>query len=612
METDSIAKWIKRVPTIVWLIASIQAGAILLFLYREIFSSPSVWQILKTILNATIFFWLIEIVVSRLKTAAVFINLFLIFFFTLLIFFHYYAKSYLDYFIIIDNWNEIFSHETSAMILSEVGTNFYIFLGVLILFLVFSQIRWKMLYGYPKSKKPVLNFSILLVLFIFINILHTNSLDEIIPFSESVVRYYRVQKIYPDPESIATMYPEVNHVKSNISNFDLSQAPNIFFIVMESFNANFVENKTKDGKEYTPYFNSLISQGLYIKHFYGNSVVTARGHFSILFSTIPSFKGKVFEKFSTVHLQSLPEILKKAGYTTIYDQGHYDLNFDNTRPFLSRNGFEIVRKEISYKIKDQTSYHGVKDSVLYNFFFKFVDSLHNKSKHRKFFGFLATISNHGPHIILPYNSKLPFPYSFKFRERFANSIFIADSYLHEFFDELRKRKYLNNSIIVITGDHSYPADEHGNHINAEKFYEENSRTPCLIIWKNHIKPHRIENSAWSQLDIAPTILDLLNIKMNNHFVGKSIIQYETTKRHVIYLVQPYDGVWLSTVDYPFKYVHHLSLSKFYLFNLDKDPEETINLIANTKLQHELKFLKEKEKLIGINQFLIEHDRIWPK
>lgn len=611
MNQSAFNKWLKKLPAIAWLTVFIQVGAILLFLYRGIISSPSIWQTLKTVLNVVIISWLIEILVSRQKVVAVLVNLLFIFFFTLLILFHYYANSYLDYSIIIDNWNEIFSHETAAIIHSEVGTNFYIFLAVLVLFIAFAQKRWKMLYGYPRSKKPILIFSILLVLFVGINFIHINSLDEIIPFSESAARYYRIQNIYPDPESIA-MYPEVNHVKSNISNFNIDKAPNIFFIVMESFNANFAENKTKDGKEYTPYFNSLISQGLYIKHFYGNSVVTARGQFSILFSTMPSFKGKVYEKFSSIHLQSLPEILEKAGYTTIYDQGHYKLNFDNTGPFLRKNGFEIVRKEVSNKIMDQVSYHGVKDSVLYNFFFRFLDSLHNKSKQKKYFGFLATISNHGPYIILPYDPKLPYPYSSTFRENFANSIFIADSFLREFFIELKKRKYLENSIIVITGDHSYPADEHGSHINAENFYEENSRTPCLIIWKKYIKPQRIENSAWSQLDIAPTILDLLNIKVDNHFIGKSILRYKTTKRHIVFLVQPYDGVWLAVVDYPFKYVHHLSLSRSYIFNLEKDPRETTNLIEDTKLQPELKFLKEKEKFIGVNQFLIEHDRIWHK
>ena len=340
MNQHAFNKRLKKLPAIVWLIVSIQIGAVFLFLYRGIFSNVSIWQILKTILNVAIIFWLIEILVSKRKAAALFVNLILIFFFTLLILFHYYANSHLDYSIIIDNWNEIFSHETAAIIHSEVGTNFYIFLAVLVLFIAFAQKRWKMLYGYQRLKNPVLNFSILLVLFISINLIHINSLDEIIPFSESVVRFYRIQSIYPDPESIPTEYPEVNHVKSNILNFGIDKAPNIFFIVMESFNADFAETKTKKGKEYTPYFNSLISKGLYIKHFYGNSVVTARGHFSILFSTIPSFKGKVYEKYSSIHLQSLPEILKKVGYTTIYDQGHYNLDFDNTRSEERRVGKE--------------------------------------------------------------------------------------------------------------------------------------------------------------------------------------------------------------------------------------------------------------------------------
>ena len=44
----------------------------------------------------------------------------------------------------------------------------------------------------------------------------------------------------------------------------------VFVVMVESFNANFVLTKTSEGKPYTPSFNSLTTQGLFLDNFWGN------------------------------------------------------------------------------------------------------------------------------------------------------------------------------------------------------------------------------------------------------------------------------------------------------------------------------------------------------
>jgi len=56
--------------------------------------------------------------------------------------------------------------------------------------------------------------------------------------------------------------------------------------MVESFNAGFVNSENDDGKEYTPFFNTMIKKGVYIEHFYGTSIQTVKGHFSTLFSLL--------------------------------------------------------------------------------------------------------------------------------------------------------------------------------------------------------------------------------------------------------------------------------------------------------------------------------------
>src|SRR5882762_8807619 len=95
------------------------------------------------------------------------------------------------------------------------------------------------------------------------------------------------------------------------------------------------------------------------------------------------------------------------------------------------------------------------------------------------------------------------------KQRYANSIRVTDEYLRTFFRELHRRDRLTNSIVFITGDHSFPVGEHGYYDNESGFYNEYFKTP-LLIWGKGI-PAGISHELHSQLDIAPTVLELLGI-----------------------------------------------------------------------------------------------------
>ena len=88
--------------------------------------------------------------------------------------------------------------------------------------------------------------------------------------------------------------------------------------------------------------------------------------------------------------------------------------------------------------------------------------------------------------------------------------------------------------------------EHGIYHQEAGYYEESFRVPFMIHWPQKIKPQIIEK-AFSQMDIAPTILDLLDANVSkNSFMGNSIFSKEP---HPIFLIQPY-GKHLSVVRWP--------------------------------------------------------------
>ena len=81
-------------------------------------------------------------------------------------------------------------------------------------------------------------------------------------------------------------------------------------------------------------------------------------------------------------------------------------------------------------------------------------------------------------------------------------------------------------------------------------------------------------------------------------------------KEFIHFIQPYDGTYLGVLKWPYRYMFHKKTRKEYLYNLEKDPKETVNIIKNyknTNLHTQLK--KERDKIF-LNDFLVKENRIW--
>jgi arylsulfatase A-like enzyme len=149
--------------------------------------------------------------------------------------------------------------------------------------------------------------------------------------------------------------------------------------------------------------------------------------------------------------------------------------------------------------------------------------------------------------------------------------------------------------------------EHGVYNNEVCFYDETFRIPFLIIWDGVIKPKRVGGTVFSQIDIGPTITDMLGISNANHnMIGTSI--FDMSLKRKVFLIQPYNGIFLQVVDYPLKYILHIRTGKEYIFDLEKDPAEKINLISESS-NETVNGLRASLELIYLNQRLIDDNKI---
>lgn len=172
---------------------------------------------------------------------------------------------------------------------------------------------------------------------------------------------------------------------------------------------------------------------------------------------------------------------------------------------------------------------------------------------------------------------------------------------------LRSRDYLKNSVVIITGDHSFPVGEHGNYDSESGFYNEYFRTP-LLIWGKGITP-RVVREPHSQLDIAPTVLELTGISATVHFKGDSVF---SAPPPFIPLIKPYAGGNLGVLSYPYKYVYNKRSQREYLFNIVADPSEKNNITETADSRPLYESLRRKAGEILLNDRLVKENRIWDR
>lgn len=380
--------------------------------------------------------------------------------------------------------------------------------------------------------------------------------------------------------------------------------PHIFLILIESLNAEMIN------KNNTPYLEDLKNNSIFFENFYGNSIQTTKGHFATFCSLIPSFKGKVSKDYSTNNFNCLPKILDKNNYQTIFTQASHYPKFDNARKFFKHLGFDSFKyttrwqKLIAKKNKQFWGW-GIEDSLFYENVFHDLDKV--KDKNDPLFVAMATINNHVSFCKTPKKRRRVKQRKHNRKDCYTNSINIVDQGVKKFFDLLSDSPFAKNSIVLITGDHSFPLNGHGGSDNEVGFAEENFKTGLYIVDTRNEK-NFISSELASQLDIAPTILTYAGISTSTHFLGKNIFK---NKSQFIPMVQPYDGRYLVLRHGDYKYAYHHQTQSEFVFNIKNKLIRNNNIIKSFPKDELTKF-RSKFNDFFIVQKLLENNRIWNK
>ncbi len=386
----------------------------------------------------------------------------------------------------------------------------------------------------------------------------------------------------------------------------------VVLLMIESFNARFL-GQTRNGKPLLPVLERHLKDGLHVRRFYGNSVQTSRGQFATLFGVPPVAKGNLFELCRDTRLRGLPRILADEGYQTAFLQAYPNIEFEGTRDFMRAHGFAVVESPVKVGPGDAPFVWGwgPEDRLLYRDAFRRLDQLYQQSP-APIFATLATISSH-MRFRVPEERRTLFPEPKTLEERYLNAIHLVDQQLEDFFSEVKKRAWLRDALIVITGDHSFPTGLNGIEFNEVGYYDESFRVPFLMLWPGQIAPQVVDDFEASQIDIAPTILDALGLLPKvHHFYGQSILS--TEKRRPVPLVQPYNGEYLGAVQHGMKYLKRSRTGEELAFDLRRDPHERENLLRGappTARANALQALKAATAELEVVRAALRANAVWP-
>lgn len=329
----------------------------------------------------------------------------------------------------------------------------------------------------------------------------------------------------------------------------------------------------------------LAEAGVMFTNAIAQAPSTEPSHASIFTSTIPSHHQAFFSRNQSIALDkiTLAELLKGKGYRTAAFTGGGQVSAD----FGFDRGFEIYEEE--------------EDLFTSKFSINVQKSLDwlNKTKGKKFL-FLHTYEVHHPYspkqeyakILDPeYNGTLGINITKELLLRISHrelnitpsdlghiiamydaEIWSVDGGIGYFMDELKVMNLYDNAIIVLTSDHGEEFNEHGRvgwHSNT--LFNELLHVP-LIVYAPGIESG-VDNKLVRGIDIAPTLLNMLEIAIPRSFEGQSLFADEELPA-------------ISERDMAGKipFAVQTSLWKFYqdgnkkmLFNLVNDSYEKINV-----------------------------------
>ncbi|MHC1721433.1 MAG: LTA synthase family protein [Clostridiaceae bacterium] len=291
------------------------------------------------------------------------------------------------------------------------------------------------------------------------------------------------------------------------------QGKNLIIVQVESLE-NIVIGQSYGGQEITPNINKLLKNSIYFNNIHEQVNDGNSSDAELLFNTslYPIDRGSAFLRFGDNTYESLPLLLKDYGYNSIAIHGDNKEFWNRDRVFKSI-GFDNYVSEEQFQYTDKGGM-GILDKDLFS------QSLLEIDKIKEPFNiFIITLTSH-----IPFNISNNLRYmnlsGNDYTTNYLQSIHYTDLAIGEFYNNLKQKGYLNNSVLIIYGDHE------GVHKYYETTLPDNYKEIPFIIYMPGME-ETIIKTIGGQVDMMPTIAYLLGIdetKYESEIMGRNLFR----------------------------------------------------------------------------------------
>lgn len=322
--------------------------------------------------------------------------------------------------------------------------------------------------------------------------------------------------------------------------FGVARGKSVLVLQVEALEEWVLDAKV-NGEEITPFLNRLKRESLYYPNLLDQtgSSSTSDCEYLVLNSQHPLENGSVAFRRESNRFQTLATVLQGSGYSTVsmhaYHRGMWN------RAFLHpKYGFErsLFRRELG---EHPRIGWGLDDVV---FFKKAAPEIARQQQ--PFMAFLITLSSHHPYTYIPRNKRTLKLGSLEntMVGHYLHSVRYADQAIERFFKDLDKRGLLDDTVVVLYGDHDghlkrKPRDtkaidalldvpEHERRYIAKESVVLD-RVPLLIRLPGGEHAGVVE-AIGGQVDVTPTVLHLLGVEHDAPFVGRPLLPGATGGR----------------------------------------------------------------------------------
>ena len=330
---------------------------------------------------------------------------------------------------------------------------------------------------------------------------------------------------------------------------------NVIVIHAESLQT-FAMDMTFEGKEVTPYLNKLRKEGMYFSNFYAQIGVGTSSDTEFTFATslLPVNNGTVFVNYFNNKYVTIQNILKEKGYYVFSMHGNVG-DFWNREAMHTNMGYDKFYSKSSFEIDEEYGL-GLSDASFFRQVVPMIKEI-DETVDKPYYGTLITLTNHTPwKDANTYNGDFKVTKTVKIGNEmvirdylenkvmgnYIKSVNYMDKNIGTFMEEMDKEGLLDNTVIVIYGDHDariskkhydymYNYDPitdmvltegDPGYVEFNDYDYELIRKVPLIIWTKDKSIKKEVDTAAGMIDVLPTLGNMLGV-YSDYALGKDIM-----------------------------------------------------------------------------------------